>query len=111
MPVATAERGPLTVEQLVAGGEGLARLTDGRVAFVPGALPGDRIEPLEIEARRGNLRVPRFRLLEAGAERVAPACPEASRCGGCDWIALAPEAQLREKAQILAGLLERAGVR
>src|SRR5688500_4691515 len=32
------------ITALVAGGLGLGRLTDGRVALVEGALPGDRVE-------------------------------------------------------------------
>ena len=33
----------VTIERMVAGGDGLARLADGRVVFVDGAITGEQI--------------------------------------------------------------------
>lgn len=77
--------------------------------FVPGALPGDLVRPLEIADKKSFLRVARFELREPGPERVTPACPVAQACGGCDWMALSHAAQLRNKAALVAEALARVG--
>ena len=61
--------GEWTIERLVPGGDGFLRLPDGRAAFVTGALPGDVIEPLEVEQRRDYARAKRFRLIAGGPDR------------------------------------------
>ncbi len=95
------------IERLVPGGEGLARHEDGRRAFVPGAFPGEELEPLRLEEHPQYVRVLEHRRLSASAERVAPPCPEVERCGGCDWMALARPAQLRAKAALVEEALGR----
>ena len=109
VPDADAERGVWLVEKLVPGGDGLAHLTDGRVAFITGAFPGDSIRPLSIEAKKGHVRASRFEIVSPSADRVKPPCPVAAACGGCDFMALSRSAQLREKEQLLRSALERTG--
>jgi 23S rRNA (uracil1939-C5)-methyltransferase len=97
----------LTIEKLVPGGAGFARLPDGRSAFVDGALPGDRVSVDEWIGKKGYVEASKFRLVTAGPERVAPPCPIAEACGGCNWMALPHAAQLRYKAVLVAEALER----
>jgi 23S rRNA (uracil1939-C5)-methyltransferase len=107
-----APEGSWTIERLVAGGEGLARLGDGRVGLAAGVASGDEIEALAVEHRRGILRASAWRLLVPGPGRVAPPCRWADRCGGCDWMHLGREAQLEGKRAIVVDALERiAGLR
>ena len=40
-----------SIQKLVPGGDGFARLADGRAAFATGALPGDLIRPRRVEDR------------------------------------------------------------
>ncbi len=98
-----------TVERLVPGGDGLARCPDGRVAFVPGGLPGDRILPLRLRERPRHVHVLSWELVEPGPDRVEPPCPLGGRCGGCDWMCLAVPAQRRAKARLLEDALRRIG--
>lgn len=100
---------PWLVERAVAGGDGFLRAADGLACFVPGALPGDRIRPLELERRKRMVRVTEFHLAEPSPNRVEPPCPIAARCGGCDWMGLSREAQLRWKGDILQECLRRQG--
>jgi len=97
------------IEKLIPGGEGMARLADGRIAFAPGTAVGDVIEPTETEARKRWVRAHSFRLVEAGPTRVPPPCPIADRCGGCDWMHLSVDAQRAHKREILAEALRRTG--
>ncbi len=87
----------------------MAVLSDGRVAFAEGALPGDVIRPLGVESRKGVLRATRWDLVTPSPDRVPPRCPIVARCGGCDWMSLARAAQLRHKELILRSALERTG--
>jgi len=97
------------IERLVPGGAGLARLDDGRIGFAPGALPGDRIRPTEIEAHRDYARAVSWELVESGPGRVKPACPVAAACGGCDWMGLSLAQQRRHKVDVLREALQRIG--
>jgi 23S rRNA (uracil1939-C5)-methyltransferase len=108
-PDAGAERGVWTVEKLVPGGDALAHLADGRVAFVTGAFPGDTIRPLSVEAKKGHVRASRFEIVSPSSDRVKPPCPVAAACGGCDFMALSRAAQLIQKEQLLRSALERTG--
>jgi len=90
------------------GGEALGR-HEGKVIFVPYALPGEEVL-VEIVQDKG--RYARARLLEVlrpSPDRVEPQCPHFGTCGGCQWQHLAYEAQLRFKEQILHDQLERIG--
>lgn len=99
---------PLHIEALVHGGEGLAR-HQGRVCFVRGAAPGDRVEA-EVLADEGRfLRARAVRLIEAGPARVEAPCPLVDACGGCPLQHTSEAAQREEKARLLADALERTG--
>ncbi|HEX4335518.1 MAG TPA: RsmD family RNA methyltransferase [Polyangiaceae bacterium] len=108
-PDASAERSVWTVEKLVPGGDAMAHLADGRVAFVTGAFPGDTIRPLAVEAKKGHVRATRFELVSPGPDRVTPPCPVVEACGGCDWMAISGPAQLVHKESLLRSSLERTG--
>lgn len=99
----------LTVQKLVPGGDGFLRLPDGQVAFVRGAAPGDRLRVEQVEKQRGALRITAYELLEPSALRVAPECPVAESCGGCDVMHLSRAAELEQKSRMLAETLERVG--
>ena len=97
----------IQVEHRVAGGDGFARLRDGRAAFIPGAVPGDKITPKSFEDKRDYVRIPTWDLVEASPDRVTPACRYFGSCGGCDWMSQRLTAQLRSKVLILRETLQR----
>ena len=103
---------PLTVraERMVAGGDALARLDDGRVAFVTGALPGEEVE-LEIRNdRKDFVRAGVTEVLESSNDRVVPTCPHRrDGCGGCGWMHFDTDAQVAAKFEIVAESLRRIG--
>lgn len=97
----------LEVTAVVAGGAGLAR-DGGRVTFVDGALPGERVVAVLSEQRKDFARAELLDVLVPSADRVLPPCPfVAAGCGGCDWQHVEPEAQRRHKAEIVADALRR----
>jgi 23S rRNA (uracil1939-C5)-methyltransferase len=97
------------IDKLVPGGAGFVRLSNGQGAFAPGALPGERIHVEQAEDHGGYLQAKRWSLLEPSPDRVSPACPVQSRCGGCDLMTLSYPAQLQAKLGILHDALARTG--
>jgi 23S rRNA (uracil1939-C5)-methyltransferase len=98
----------ITIEKLVYGGEGLARL-EGRVVLVPFVLPG---ETVRVEIGRAKNDLSRGRLLEItnpSPARVAPGCPYFLRCGGCQYQHIDYAAQVEQKREILREALQRVG--
>jgi 23S rRNA (uracil1939-C5)-methyltransferase len=71
---------------VAAGGDGIGRLPDGRVVFVPGGLPGEQVAVSVTEERRDYARAALLAVVDASAGRVEPPCPwVAHGCGGCGW--------------------------
>ena len=95
---------------LVAGGEAIARDADGRVVFVRGALPGERVRARVTERRKEWARADVTAVLTASPDRVEPPCPSvADGCGGCDLQHARPEAQPALKAAMVIDALRRLG--
>jgi 23S rRNA (uracil1939-C5)-methyltransferase len=97
-----------TVEKLVYGGDGLARL-EGRVVFAPFVLPGERIRVQTWREQRGLVRAHTLEVLEPAPERVAAPCPVFGRCGGCHYQHAPYEYQLAAKRDVLVDQLRRLG--
>ncbi|WP_447977396.1 23S rRNA (uracil(1939)-C(5))-methyltransferase RlmD [Candidatus Nitrospira bockiana] len=97
-----------TIEKLVQGGRGLARL-DGRVVLVRGAIPGETVAVALEESRKGYVEGSVVDVLSPSSERVPAPCPVYQQCGGCQMQHVAYEAQLRFKREILTETLARVG--
>lgn len=96
-----------TVASLAPGGDGVAHveiLGERRAVFLPHTAPGDVVRAA-VDASRRPARGQVLALLAAGPDRVAPACPWSTRCGGCDWMHLSREAQARGHADHLRATL------
>ena len=98
------------IERLVAGGDALGRLSDGRVVFVPGALP-DEVVDIEITHTKADFaRAKLLQIVTASPHRITPPCEHVARgCGGCSWQHLASAAQVTAKVEIVREALRRNG--
>ena len=105
-----ADTNPLevTIEKLVYGGQGLARV-EGRVVMAPFVLPEERVRVRAESERRGLMEARLIEVLAPAAGRTAPACPFFERCGGCQYQHAAYETQLDQKRRILREVLARIG--
>ncbi|MFM7307974.1 MAG: class I SAM-dependent RNA methyltransferase, partial [Actinomycetota bacterium] len=100
----------LRIERLVAGGDAMARDSDGRVVFVEGALPDEVVDVELVEEKRDFARGRVSRVVQPSALRVAPPCRHvADGCGGCDWQHLAASAQHDAKVEIVREAFARTG--
>ena len=81
-----SETHTVRIEKLVAGGDGLARMDDGRVVFVPAVLPGESVE-IALAAKASDFgRGEVVTIAETSSDRRQPPCPHVAQgCGGCDW--------------------------
>ncbi len=92
---------------LAYGGDAVGRY-EGRVLFVPGGIPGERVQVEIVEERRGHARAALLEILRPAPERVDPPYPLLIDTG-CQWQHIAYPAQLAWKAHIVRQLLVRIG--
>ena len=95
----------LRVDSLDLEGQGIARRPDGKVVFIEGALPGERVT-VQVHRRKNQWEQGVMQALwQAAALRVTPRCPHfglhAGACGGCKMQHLEPSAQVAAKQRVL----------
>lgn len=98
----------LRIEKAVYGGDGLARVPEGKTVFVPGTLPGELVEATIAADKRSFATGALGAVIEPSAERVVPGCAYVPRCGGCQYQHASAALQLQMKLDILKETLTRA---
>jgi tRNA/tmRNA/rRNA uracil-C5-methylase (TrmA/RlmC/RlmD family) len=101
------DRIELSVGPVAPGGHCVTRTDAGQVVFVRHALPGERVVAEVTEEHKGYLRADAVEVLSPSVDRVAPPCPYAGTCGGCDFQHVAPAAQRELKAAVVREQLTR----
>jgi 23S rRNA (uracil1939-C5)-methyltransferase len=101
-----------TIEKLVYGGDGLARLPPdehgrGKTVFMPFVLEGEQAEAALTEQKPGFARARAEKIVRASEHRVEARCPYFLRCGGCHYQHASYEHQLQIKAAVLKENLRR----
>jgi len=102
----------VTITGIAAGGDGVGRLADGRVVFVPRTAPGDRVVlGRRVTVHKHFARGDAAELVAAGSARVAAPCPHYARdrCGDCQLQHLAYDTQLETKRALVGDALRRIG--
>ncbi len=95
----------LEVESLDLEAQGVAHRADGKVVFIEGALPGERVQVQVSRKKNQWEQGPMTALARESAQRVRPGCPHfgmhAGACGGCKMQHLHPAAQVAVKQRVL----------
>jgi 23S rRNA (uracil1939-C5)-methyltransferase len=99
----------LTIEKLVYGGDGLARLPEGKTVFMPFVLPQEEISATIIQEKSSFARATADQVLKPSPYRVPAQCPYFAACGGCHYQHSGYTAQLENKRAILKETLLRNG--
>jgi 23S rRNA (uracil1939-C5)-methyltransferase len=108
--VTAGPRLTLDTTGVAAGGDALARSEDGRVVFVTGALPGERVVVEVGEVKRDFLRAVAVEVLEPAPHRAVPPCSHFFEgCGGCDLQHADLTGQREVKRAIVVDALRRLG--
>jgi len=89
------------------GGEGVGRLSDGRVTFIRGATEGDNLEISLTKEQKRSARAEIVRIIEPSPHRIEPLCPYFPKCGGCDFQHITYEEELRAKLKRVNDAMER----
>ncbi|GAA5234373.1 23S rRNA (uracil(1939)-C(5))-methyltransferase RlmD [Verticiella sediminum] len=98
----------LDIESLDLEARGIAR-RDGKVVFVEGALPQERVTTKPIK-RKPSYEIARVdTVLRESSQRVAPRCAHFGVCGGCAMQHLQPSAQVAVKQRVLEDALWHVG--
>ncbi|MBN0974088.1 MULTISPECIES: TRAM domain-containing protein [unclassified Gordonia (in: high G+C Gram-positive bacteria)] len=107
---ATPRRVEVTVDRPANGGESVGR-ADGRVVFVRGAIPGERVVADITDDRHDSYwRAEVAEVLDASPHRVAPRCPAAAAGAGCcDLAHVTPDHARDLKQDVLLDVLDRVG--
>ena len=91
----------VTIEKLTYGGDGLARLPEGKVIFVPYTLPGESVR-LSVESeKRSFARGQVLSVLKPSEHRRPARCKHFGECGGCQFQHIDYAEQLRLKRETL----------
>ncbi len=97
----------LTIEKLVIGGQGLARLPDGMVVLVPHVLAGEKVQVRPVRRKKSFMEARLVEILEPSEDRATPPCPYFFHCGGCDFQHARIDRQAAVKKTILDEQLHR----
>ncbi|MEO6965024.1 MAG: TRAM domain-containing protein, partial [Acidobacteriaceae bacterium] len=107
----------LTIEKVVYGGQGLARIPadsgdrGGMSVFVPFTLPGEVVDVEITQQHRGYCIGEVREIVTASEFRVHPPCPWFGTCGGCQLQHSVYAYQVQLKQEMLLESLTRAGLR
>ncbi len=100
----------VTIERIVAGGDGMARLADGRVIFVGGTIASERVRVEITTNKKDFARGVALEIFDASPHRVSAPCKfVAAGCGGCSWQHLAVTEHMSTKVAIVQEALRRTG--
>ena len=119
----------LTIEKLIYGGDGLARLPAaaevpapavpaavsandeargrGKAVFVPFVLAAEKVEASLTEQKPGFARARAEAIIAPSPHRIQAPCPHFTHCGGCQYQHATYEHQLKIKQEILRENLRR----
>ena len=98
----------LEIQSLDLEARGVAR-HDGKVVFVEGALPGERVRARILRQKSSFDTARAEAILKPSSQRVSPACPNFGVCGGCAMQHLDPAAQVAVKQRALEDALWHIG--
>ena len=98
----------LDIESLDSEGRGVAR-RDGKVAFVEGALTGERVLAVHVEKKPSYDIARTLEVLRGSPDRRAPRCEYFGTCGGCALQHAGTRAQVAAKQRELEDNLARIG--
>lgn len=93
----------LKIQKSVYGGDGLGRLGDGRVAFVPGAFPGETVKAEITSEKKRFVNCALKEIVEPSPDRIVPG----DIVPGMVYAAISPKAELEFKRSQLENFLQK----
>ena len=101
----------LEVIDINSKGKGVLKSNDGRVIFVQGAVPGDKVTIETYKKKGGYFEARLIEVNHPSPNRINPVCKHFGICGGCKWQNLSYKMQLQFKQkEILHNLKNISGM-
>jgi 23S rRNA (uracil1939-C5)-methyltransferase len=97
----------VTIDHVGHRGDGVA-LVEGRLVFVPYALPGEQVEVDAVVSHPDRRRL--LRVETASPDRIAPVCPHFGVCGGCAIQHWRDDRYREWKRHLVLEALDQAGI-
>ena len=99
------------LEVIDAGAKGktIAKAPDGKVVFLPNAVPGDVVDVQTYKQRKGYYEGKATAFHTYSDKRTEPACEHFGTCGGCKWQHMDYSHQLYYKEKEVINNLKRIG--
>ncbi|ALJ03685.1 RNA methyltransferase [Pseudalgibacter alginicilyticus] len=99
------------IEVIDAGAKGktIGKAPDGKIIFLPNAVPGDVVDVQTFKARKAYYEGKATVFHTFSNKRTEPACEHFGTCGGCKWQNMAYEHQLFYKQKEVTNNLTRIG--
>jgi 23S rRNA (uracil1939-C5)-methyltransferase len=107
--VTTLSETEIRIESLALGGDGIGKLSDGRIIFIPFTAIGDRVRVRVTVSKEKFARGEVTEILEEAPGREQPPCPYYEMCAGCQYQHLNYEEELRAKEQQVRDAVQRIG--
>lgn len=95
------------IDKLVFGGQGMARLPDGRAVFVWNALPGEEVEIEMIKGKKDYAEAVATSIIQPSPDRIEP--KEAAYLSTSPWQMMNEDAEVRHKIDIAVETYGRIG--
>lgn len=99
----------LEIFEVAFGGQGVGRLSDGKICFVSGVMVGERVGVRVVKESKGHVQAEVTHFIERSVSRVDPPCPVFGLCGGCAYQHMPYEMQLAVKTEQVRSVLARLG--
>ena len=100
----------LTIDDLAYGGEGVGHYGESKLAvMVEEGLPGDSLDVRIVRKKSNYAKAVIEKIVKPSAHRLVAPCPLFQECGGCSYLNLEYEEQLRCKQRQVVESLRRIG--
>ena len=99
----------LTFTDIAHGGSAIGRDKNGRLHFVPYAIPGETAEVRITSQNSKFTRAELQRITAPSPDRIRARCPHYGACGGCHFQHIRYQKQLQLKQEVVRDQLQRLG--
>ena len=96
------------IDHVVFPNKGIAVTEEGDRVVVKNTIPGQKVSFLVNKVRKGKAEGRLLETLEKSPLEEVPSCPHFGECGGCTYLSLPYEEQLKMKESQVRGMMEEA---
>ena len=96
------------IDHVVFPNKGIAITEEGDRVVVKNTIPGQKVSFLVNKVRKGKAEARLLETVEKSSLEVEPSCPHFGECGGCTYLSLPYEEQLKIKEAQVRGMMEEA---